>query len=511
MASGDLITRIASEDTSQSILEMVRQMSAVIVDASKMDWKAIFEARATGEVYTTKFYTYETDTSPAGVKMNASAGLRCSPSTETVKGTDDFALRNAFSYTDCNFICDDSGKRVPSKIVGQAGFSYHGKVDVAILTPPTYWSIDEHYSDGYYYVHYSDKKHEELNMVATPWCTDPSGNEMGYGIVTKYYAGMIDGILYSSSGIAPRGFVSYESGHTLLQNKGTGYYGSGSERTAYLMCMLWIKYATKNSQTVFRGHVDTGNYQYKVAEATTNCDYLILTTENANNLVVGGCVSIGDPGSNTNYDRGNSYMFNILDRVRVKKIEPISGTSNSKVYVTGGTFTTTATTMISTEPCYSGETDNILGADGYVANDGKHSFRLNGVEEGIGAYYISMNELWNKESATVVSYYVRGNATWSASSVSGYKKVATFDMGNTNDQWFGDLKMDVKTGVFHPRVYGSGDSVGVGDIQWKGGTGTGLCEPLERGHLGNWSSAGLARSSLLDGVSYAGWDCALAV
>ena len=204
-------------------------------------------------------------------------------------------------------------------------------------------------------------------------------------------------------------------------------------------------------------------------------------------------------------------MYNILDRVRVKRLEPIAGTSNSKVYVTGGTFTTTATTMISTEPCYSGETDNILGVDGYVANDGKHSFRLNGVEEGIGSYYISMNELWNKESATVVSYYVRGNATWSASSVSGYKKVATFDMGNTNDQWFGDLTMDVKTGVFYPRVYGSGDSVGVGDMHWKGGTGTGLREALQRGNLLVGSDAGLAVSSLWNGVSSAYWVCALAV
>ena len=204
-------------------------------------------------------------------------------------------------------------------------------------------------------------------------------------------------------------------------------------------------------------------------------------------------------------------MFNILDRVRVKRIEPISGTSNSKVYVTGGTFTTTATTMISTEPCYSGETDNILGADGYVANDGKHSFRLNGVEEGIGALYISMNELWNKESATVVSYYVRGNATWSASSVSGYTKVGTFDMGNTNDQWIGDLTMDVNTGVFYPRVYGSGDSVGVGDYQWKGGDGTGLREALQRGYLGNGSNAGLALPDLGSVVSAAWWGFALAV
>ena len=122
-----------------------------------------------------------------------------------------------------------------------------------------------------------------------------------------------------------------------------------------------------------------------------------------------------------------------------------------------------------------------------------------------------MNELWNKESATVVSYYVRGNATWSASSVSGYKKVATFDMGNTNDQWFGDLTMDVSTGVFYPRVYGSGDSVGVGDYQWKGGDGTGLREALQRGALGPGSGAGLAYSYLWGVVSRAGWFCALAV
>ena len=84
-------------------------------------------------------------------------------------------------------------------------------------------------------------------------------------------------------------------------------------------------------------------------------------------------------------------------------------------------------------------------------------------------------------------------------------------MGNANDQWFGDLTMDVRTGVFHPRVYGGGDSVGVGDIQWKGGTGTGLREALQRGGLWHGSYAGLAFSGLWGDVSSAGWGCALAV
>ena len=162
MASGDLITRIASEDTSQSILDVVSRMENALVDPSKIDWKSFFEARATGEVFSTKFYTYETSTNPAGIKMNASVGLRAVPSTETVKGVDDFANHNALSYVDCNFVCNDSGKRIPSKIQGQNGFSRFGKVDVGILTPQTYWAIEEHYDDGYYIVHFSDKKHEEI-------------------------------------------------------------------------------------------------------------------------------------------------------------------------------------------------------------------------------------------------------------------------------------------------------------------------------------------------------------
>lgn len=510
MASGDIITRVASQDTLLEAKSELEQIANVILDASKMDFKSYFEAKATGEVFSTKFYTYETSTSPEGTKMNDSVGLSATPSTESTRGRDDFAVRNAFSIIDCNFTCNEAGKKVVSKIKGQAGFSYKGKVDVGVLVPQTYWNIEKHYDEGYYIVHFSDKPHPELELVPTPWCCDPNGNAMGYGIVTKYYAGLIDSIMYSSSGLAPIGFVSYQGGHTDLQKKGTGYYGSGSERTAYLLCMLWIKYATKNSQKVFQGCVSF-DVQAKVAEATTGKNYVIIPTSSANSLYARCCVSIGDTGqTSTKTDRGDAKTYNIKDRVQITKIEAISGTSNSKVYLDTGTFSTTETTWLSTEPCFSGETDNVLGADGYVANDGKHSFKLGGIEEGIGAYFVSMNEIWNKESGTVVSYYVRGNATWSTS-VSGYKKIATFDMKNTNNQWIGDIDIDLATGVIYPRVYGSGDSVGVGDMQWKGGTGTGTREALLRGRLWSGSSAGFCYSYLWSDLAFAGWHCALAV
>ena len=47
MASGDLITRVASEDTSQSILDFVSRMENALVDTSKIDWKSFFAARET--------------------------------------------------------------------------------------------------------------------------------------------------------------------------------------------------------------------------------------------------------------------------------------------------------------------------------------------------------------------------------------------------------------------------------------------------------------------------------
>ena len=51
----------------------------------------------------------------------------------------------------------------------------------------------------------------------------------------------------------------------------------------------------------------------------------------------------------------------------------------------------------------------------------------------------------------------------------------------------------------------------IGDIQYKGGTGTGLREALQRGSLWAGSDAGLAFSGLWGDVSGAGWGCALAV
>jgi hypothetical protein len=496
---------VAMESTSQQILELLKVVKTMVTDVSKFDWKNFYQQMATDEVFSTKFYNYETSTNPKGEKMNDSVGLTAVPSTETIKGRDDFSNRSAFQTLDCNFVIDESENKMPVAIKGGNGFYNTGKVDVGVMVPLTYWGIQEF--DTYYIVHFATKPHPELECTTvTPWCNE----ELGYGILTKYYAGQIDGMLYSSSGNPIFNFVSVQSGNTELQKKGTSYHGSGSERTAYLLCMLWIKYATKNSQQIFQG-CTRYNFQYKVAQADTNVNYVVLPTAQANNFKVDLTVSIGDvTGHTDNLDRGATWMRNIADKVRVTAIEVIEGTANSRVYVEKTGMTITTDTYISSMPLHSGTTDNVQGTDGYIANDGIYPFKLGGVEDMVGAYYISMNELWNKTSASTVDYYVRGKSAWSATGT-GWTKVVTVDLGSSDDCWIGDINIDLKTGVITLRTKGAGDSVGVGDREYNGGTGTGWREALRRGSLWIGSAAGFSCAYLRNDVSDAYWSFALCV
>ena len=203
-------------------------------------------------------------------------------------------------------------------------------------------------------------------------------------------------------------------------------------------------------------------------------------------------------------------MRDIADKVKVTAIETVDDTT-SRVYLDMPAKDIPSTAYLSSMPCYSGTTDSLLGLDGQQKNDGKHAFKLGGVEEGIGAYYVSLDEIQNKETAETTSYYHRNGATWSNTSVAGYRKIGSVTNAGYQDKWIGDIRIDLTSGVSFPRLYGSGDSVGTGDRYYYGGNGTGLREKLERGYLGSGSNAGLSFLFGWGGLSYAVWDCAVCV
>lgn len=474
-----------------------------------------FPLKATGELFSTKFYNYDITNTGIGEKMNDSFGLNCTPSTAEEKGQDDFATHNAFWFVDCNFIVDDNGVKIPTYIEGQSGFFRTGKVQVGVLTPPLYWG-EEKVSDGYI-KHFSDSPNPvsrpDLTLTIMPHCKDNFGNPMPYGIVPKYYAGEIDGLMYGSSGLPVKNFASFDLVHTEVQKLGAGYMGAGSERTAYLKNFIWIKYATLNSQKYFKGNTNH-NLQHAAAEAVTGVTYIPLTAAKANGFYAGDTVSIGEAGENTNTDRGQAYMRNIADKVLVTKIEAESDTI-SRVYVDAPAFDVTTTTYISTMPLHSGQTDTVPGNDGQIANDSKHSFKIQGVEDGIGAYYVSANECELKETTVKTIFFNRNGEPWSnvrETIQSTWKTIGSYETSvNSSDFWIGEEEIDLETGSNFLATKGAGDSVGTGDRRYHGGTETGLREKIERGGLGSGSNAGLSFSDGWGHLSGTYWYCAACV
>ena len=504
---------IANLENQEKILDYLTRIYGAVFDAGEVDWGAIFESRATGRLFSTKFYNYSVTQTGIGEFMNDSTGKTCNPSTLELQGQDDFAWENAFWNVDCNFTIDENGVKHVTYIRGQSGFKDTGAVDVGVLTPPLYGTI-EYVSDGYI-MHFSDKEHPnsrpDLALELLPWCKDRKGNPMPYGIVTKYYAGLIDNVPYSSSGNPIDNFESYQTTHTKMQTKGTGYIGSGSDRSFYLKWFLRIKYATLRSRTKFQGCTNY-NAQYVVSEAGSGVDYVVLTNSQAAAFYVGATVSIGDPGADpSSTDRGSANMRNIADKVKVTLIEDHGDGEHMKVHVEKTGMTITATTYISSMPLHSGQTDLVPGQDGQVLNDGKHAFKIQGVEDGIGAYYINVDEVMDKETAEKTVLYHRNGGDYSndlETIKSTWKKIAEFTSAGNQDIWIGEETFDIDTGASFVKTSGSGSSTGTGDRFYWGGENVGAREKLERGGLRNGLNAGLSCVSGWNALSNADWGCA---
>ena len=122
-----------------------------------------------------------------------------------------------------------------------------------------------------------------------------------------------------------------------------------------------------------------------------------------------------------------------------------------------------------------------------------------------------MNELWNKTTASMVDYYIRQKGVAWSGTASGWTKVAAADLLDSNVAWIGDINIDLSTGVMWLKKPGTGDSVGVGDRIYKGGTGTGWRQALLRGYLRSGGGAGLCLAHLGGVVSWALWFCAFCI
>lgn len=322
------------------------------------------------------------------------------------------------------------------------------------------------------------------------------------------------GKLTSGAGRAACNFTSATSGNTLAK-KWDAYEGLWCDcDTAWLLDMWKLRHFYKENSGILEGCTNY-NYQYKVALAETGVKRVLLTTAQAANLVEGSTVSIGDATTNSNLDRGNSYMRNLADKVRIASIGKVTvdGTEYSAVNLEMDTaIDVTATTYLSTMPWHRGSTEAVPGhKDGCIGSltNGKFPARVAGVEVLDGAYAVGLDPLYNVTANASGGYdyavYECRNSENLAGSITGNYTDTGIRLTGVASGW-NYVKAFVVTllGILLPRLLG-GSSSGWYRSAFFGAWGAGVCCPWRFGGLSNAGNAGLACESGNDSPSSSNW------
>ena len=504
------------------------------IDNQEMLEKSIenyYALRRTGKIYQTKLWKFASNPTSTGEKLLDNAGLVFEPSTDTTEGQDDYldGSHPLFEWCNVNYVRDADGSPRPITIEGDSVYKTSGAVDVGVMQMSFYWKWDSSNAE-YDLITISDSPHPELGLEPWPECVKADGTVLPWCISSKYVSGLAaDGKLRSQPGLKPARAQSHNNMITNYAQKGTGYFGAGAVRNLFQIIMNAIKGATKSSQTLFKG-CTSYNYQYDAAVQSAEAHtYFPVTKAQAANLVVGSCVSVGYGQYNDNVlnkDRSFSTVHQYADNVRILKIEDLDD-SNSAVYldVEEGFPTVSITLaesqvapiMLSTMHWHSGQTDAVKGHhDGSpVSNtNGKFPYRVQGREYAVGGYIVASDMAMDLQADYTKHVYVAEKGTEhtsvEATIRSTYKQIGTIPAaaaGNNADWWVGDVAVDMETGAWYPAVEGSGESQGMGDRCYAGGSAatSGMREWLQGGSLGAGSNAGSAFLFCWNGLSNAGW------
>ena len=495
------VTKI--ETAGQTQIDLIKQNGGGVENALSN----YFALRRNGKVFTTKIYKWETSTSPVGVKMNANENMVAEPSVGRTEGRDDYAQYGLFHHFTCNFSVDENGFNHVDALEGQIGFTKYGKVQVGEVTMSAWFGIEDTTEAVLY--HYSDSQ-TELTPYPMKESINPDGTISPFMIHAKYAAGDIDGVPYSSKGLAPangcqatqaRNPVSYTGMITYMHKLGGHYCGTTSWDLFYRQLMMIIKYATTHSQSIMAGCTSYSNQNQNLVEET-GVMRVVLTKAQAAGYVIGSYVSIGDVGSNTNKDRYYSYMHNKAYSVKVTKIEDVDD-SNAAVYVDAPeAFDTTLTTWIATMPWHSGATDEVAGSDGSPNSNtnGKDPYKIQGIETCIGAYEVLGNVVMDivtgPDGNPARDVYVCEDASTLSSNIAtvraNYKK-AIAQVAYTAASWkyITEETTDPNLGIMIPTKAGGGSTTGFADGLYTDAGTSGQREWLALGGLYDGAHAGL--------------------
>lgn len=426
------------------------------------------------------------------------------PGTIGTPAVDAYVNLGPFIHYDVNGGCDADGTPFVTAIKGiDSNYAVDGSNgDVWSLTPVRYRQFDATGSDVTFQISDTPKDGFVPNIHAEL----PSGELRSYMLYAKY-AGVkgADGYMHSYSGMKMwTRNVSHNSTITQCRTATTGYSGKSVDDDQYLKDMIMLKYASKNSQSVFAGCTNY-NLQYSPVIAETGVKRVILTNAQAANLVVGSAMMLGTH-TGTSTDRNTSYNYDVFDGLKIASIETYDSDHKVINFDSEDTFDVETTYLLSTAPWHTGSCDQVDG-DGspYNCLSGKEPFVLQGIEVMLGAYEVLGDVIVNSDGSTgwelCVNHDTRDEAT---SLTSDYVRTGKNLPSTDVDGWNYPLYPDEADGLMFGTGTGGSTTVGMCDGTYTNKTSTsGTREFLGFGGLGGGSYCGLWYVSASNGLSYA--------
>ena len=502
-----------------------------------------------GKKYGVHFDNYDVTPASTGTRLYDAVGMTAAPSTNTVRAKNDFDGRGCFAYLEVNGSVDENGDFQVQYIKDIDNEFSRTKNDTwcLYLTQYVYRKFDANGEDTVI----SDTRHS-AEWLPEGGAIRPDETIRPFVAIAKYMASEEwGGRAASVSGGIPGWYerksnnakpdealeawlefrnYSFASALTHMREKGTQYCAETSQDSERMTRLMEIAFATRHSQSVMAGCT---NYylQYAATVQEADAERIVISKNNAKNLVVGSTVSIGNANAlngegKPNNDRGQSGIHAKANRVRITKIEDYDD-SNSAVYVDNGgqKFSTAPTsvsgvtceTIISTMPWNTGGCDNVLGSCGSPTSNtnNKEPYILFGVEMSSGFWEVKGNTVMKIENH-VMRPYICYDCT----------KMTT--AGATTDDWValgyvipdnkGNWKYISKLGysaddpeVRYPVEVAATSSTGYADGLYTENletTGDSQREVLGSGSLGNGTMDGRRGADLNNGLGNGWWTSA---
>lgn len=423
----------------------------------------------------------------ACTKTGANAGIaNPKPGIIGRAAIDPYVNHGAFTFFEVNGGVDADGTPYVTAIDGDGRFSRTD--DTWIMTPVLYTLETE--TDDAVNITVSDTR--QPGMKLQPAALLPNGAQRPYMLYAKYALSVdAEGKPRSVSGAQVKRFVSHDNGVSLMKTATTGDSFKTAADDWYVKVMFLLKYATKNSQSVFAGC--TGyDVQISPTVAESNTTRVVVAKEKADQILIGSSMILGTHTGTSN-DRGNGYNYDVFDAATVIKKVDVD-TSNTAIYFdVAKPFTTATTYLLSTVPWRAGACDAVEG-DGSPTSctDSKQPFVIQGIELGLGMYEVLGNVLIQYTGAGTVVYVNPDTKNEKAGSSPGSALSAGAFPGQAAEGWNYALYCKTVNGLMIQQGTGASTTVGICDGNYKvADTTVGWREWLSLGSLRYGGLAGL--------------------